>query len=104
MNRPWDLDEPSAADLDAIEAEWPVIAAELGVLDAEIAALAHDGGPSALEWRRVRRARRQLLATIGRHADDRAAPRQTWGQIFRENPAHPTSDAMVAFRSGHGAA
>jgi Family of unknown function (DUF6284) len=63
--------EPSAADLAAIEAEWPVIEAELGVLDAEIAALTHDGGPSALDWRRVRRARRQLLAVIGRQVDER---------------------------------
>ena len=71
MNRPWDFEDgPSAADLAAIEAEWPVIEAELGVLDAEIAALTHDGGPTPLDWRRVRRARRQLLAAIGRHADE----------------------------------
>jgi hypothetical protein len=71
MNQPRGFDsEPSAADLAAIEAEWPVIEAELGVLDAEIAALAHDGGPSPLDWRRVRRARRQLLAAIGRRADE----------------------------------
>ena len=71
MNRPWDFDdEPSAADLAAIEAEWPVVEAELGVLDAEIAALTHDGGPSPLDWRRVRRARRQLLTAIGRQADE----------------------------------
>ena len=62
--------EPTAADLAAIEAEWPVIEAELGVLDAEIAALVHGGGPSALDHRRVRRARRQLLAAIGRQGDE----------------------------------
>ncbi|EWM67796.1 MULTISPECIES: DUF6284 family protein [unclassified Micromonospora] len=50
--------EPSAADLAAIESEWPLIAAELDVLDAEITMLyAEDhGGPSPLDWRRLRRA------------------------------------------------
>jgi hypothetical protein len=59
--------EPTPADLAAIEAEWPVIEAELGVLDAEIAALSHDG-PAPLDWRRVRRARRQLLAALAQRA------------------------------------
>ncbi len=54
--------EPTAAELAAIEAEWPVIEAELDVLDAEIAVLRHEGGPVPLDWRRLRRARRQLLA------------------------------------------
>lgn len=58
--------EPTAADLAEIEAEWPVIEAELAVLDAEIAALANPGGPSPLDQRRIRRARRRLLATIAR--------------------------------------
>jgi len=49
---------PSPADLAAIEHEWPLIAAELDVLDAEIAVLNADehGGPSPLDWRRLRRA------------------------------------------------
>ena len=53
-----DAVEPSAADLAAIDVEWPLIAAELDVLDAEISLLyAEDhGGPSALDWRRLRRA------------------------------------------------
>lgn len=51
-------EEPSARDLAAIEAEWPLIAAELAVLDAEIALInaADQGGPSPLDWRRLRRA------------------------------------------------
>ena len=49
--------EPTAADLAAIEAEWPLVEAELALLDAEIRALAAVGGPSALDWRRLRRAR-----------------------------------------------
>ena len=49
---------PTVADLAAIDAEWPLIAAELDVLDAEITMLyAEDhGGPTALDWRRLRRA------------------------------------------------
>nr|WP_179783511.1 DUF6284 family protein [Micromonospora jinlongensis] len=50
--------EPTTAELAAIDAEWPLIAAELDVLDAEITLLyAEDhGGPSPLDWRRLRRA------------------------------------------------
>ncbi|PSK61951.1 hypothetical protein B0E53_06141 [Micromonospora sp. MH33] len=50
--------EPTAADLATIETEWPLIAAELDVLDAEITLIyAEDhGGPSPLDWRRLRRA------------------------------------------------
>ncbi|RSM59507.1 hypothetical protein DMB66_27655 [Actinoplanes sp. ATCC 53533] len=42
----------------AIEAEWPLIAAEIDVVDAEIATInaAEHGGPSPLDWRRLRRA------------------------------------------------
>ena len=58
--------EPTAAELAAIEAEWPVIAAELAVLDAEIRALMAVGGGSPLDWRRLRRAERQVIATYAR--------------------------------------
>ncbi|MEU7176536.1 DUF6284 family protein [Micromonospora tulbaghiae] len=63
--------EPTAADLAAIESEWPLIAAELDVLDAEITMLyAEDhGGPTALDWRRLRRAE----ARVTRAAADLAA-------------------------------
>ncbi|WP_433793293.1 DUF6284 family protein [Actinoplanes sp. CA-252034] len=49
---------PSSAELDAITAEWPLIAAELDLVDAEIAEInaADHGGPSPLDWRRLRRA------------------------------------------------
>ncbi|SCF33891.1 DUF6284 family protein [Micromonospora mirobrigensis] len=55
--------EPAAEDLAAIEAEWPLIAAELDVLDAEITLLyAEDhGGPTALDWRRLRRAESRVI-------------------------------------------
>ena len=52
------IDGPSDAELDAIEAEWPLIAADLDVLDAEITIInaADHGGPTPLDWRRLRRA------------------------------------------------
>ena len=53
--------EPTAADLAAIEAEWPLIDAELAVVDAEIRILS-TGRPVPLDWRRLRRAERQMLA------------------------------------------
>ena len=53
-----DMFGPSPVDLEGIEAEWPLIEAELAVLDAEIANVyaAEHGGPSPLDWRRLRRA------------------------------------------------
>jgi hypothetical protein len=69
---------PSAADLAAIDAEWPLIEAELAVVDAEIAAaLSGPGGPSPLDWRRFRRAERRVLDA-------------------RRLPAFPPSPAEVA--------
>jgi uncharacterized protein DUF6284 len=61
--------EPTAADLAAIEAEWPLIEAELAAVDAEIRALSTAGGLSPLDWRRLRRAERRVLAArAGLHA------------------------------------
>ena len=53
--------EPTGADLAAIENEWPLIAAELSALDAEIHALTFGAGVDELDVRRVRRQRRQAL-------------------------------------------
>ena len=52
-------EEPTAADLAAIEAEWPLIEAELAVVDAQIRLLV--AGPSLLDWRRLRRSQRRVL-------------------------------------------
>ncbi|GAA0573367.1 hypothetical protein HPO96_17440 [Kribbella sandramycini] len=54
-------EDPTPADLAAIEAEWPQIAAELDVLDAEIAELTNSPYMSELDRRRVRRAERRVL-------------------------------------------
>ncbi|MEU7157326.1 DUF6284 family protein [Streptomyces chrestomyceticus] len=51
---------PTAADLDAIERELPVILAERDLLEAEIAVL--DRVPTEVDDQRLRRARRRLLA------------------------------------------
>jgi hypothetical protein len=55
---PFETLGPTSVELDAITAEWPLIAAELDVLDAEITIInaADRGGPSPLDWRRLRRA------------------------------------------------
>jgi hypothetical protein len=54
--------EPSVAELAAIEAEQPLIDAELALLDVEIRRLLAGVGPSLLDWRRLRRAERRVLA------------------------------------------
>ena len=54
-------EEPSAADLAAIEQEWPLIEAELDLLNAQIAFI--NAGPyaSVLDGRRVRRAAHRVI-------------------------------------------
>ncbi len=56
--------DPTPEDLTAIDAEWPLIEAEIAVLDAEIALInaSDHGGPSPLDWRRLRRAEARALA------------------------------------------
>ncbi|MCO8276517.1 DUF6284 family protein [Actinoplanes sp. TRM 88003] len=60
-------DEPTPGELSAIEAEWSLIDAELTVLDAEIALInaADHGGPSPLDWRRLRRAEARVIRVAG---------------------------------------
>ncbi|MEU5944143.1 DUF6284 family protein [Micromonospora sp. NPDC047465] len=70
--------EPTAADLAAIELEWPLIAAELDVLDAEITLIyAEDhGGPTVLDWRRLRRAEASVTRAAAELADRTTGPRR----------------------------
>ncbi len=65
--------EPTANDLDAIEAEWPLIVAELDLLDAEVTVLLAGRRASLLDWRRVRRAEQRIVAV----SRELAAPRAT---------------------------
>ncbi|MPY48922.1 DUF6284 family protein [Streptomyces acidicola] len=55
-----DFIEPTDAELDAIEQEMPAILAEVDLLDAQIMTL--DRTPTELDIRRIRRARRRVLA------------------------------------------
>ncbi|RSO05286.1 hypothetical protein DMH26_08490 [Streptomyces sp. WAC 05379] len=55
-----DWNEPTDAELDAIEQEMPVIEADIDLLDAYITTL--DRTPTELDERRIRRARRKALA------------------------------------------
>ncbi|MGW1038704.1 DUF6284 family protein [Streptomyces sp. NPDC002547] len=63
--------EPTAAELDAIERESPLILAEVDLLDAQIRAL--DRTPTELDARRIRRARNRVLSArrdlVNRTAD-----------------------------------
>ncbi|MGW0625985.1 DUF6284 family protein [Streptomyces sp. NPDC002758] len=54
--------EPTDAELDAIEREMPVILAHVDLLDAQIITL--DRAPSEVDARRIRRARRRVLAEM----------------------------------------
>ncbi|MFG1815791.1 DUF6284 family protein [Kribbella sp. NPDC049174] len=55
-------EEPTAAELATIEQEWPLIAAELDLLEAEISCITAGPAASVLDRRRVRRAQRRVLA------------------------------------------
>ena len=50
--------EPTAAEIAAIEREWPLIVAKLAVVDAEIAVASADGAASPMDVRRLRKAER----------------------------------------------
>ncbi len=71
-------DEPTRAELAAIEAEMPLIEAELEVLNAEIAMLnaADRGGPTPLDWRRLRRAEARVTKVAAELAACRPAGRR----------------------------
>ena len=55
-----DFMEPTDAELDAIEQESPLILAEVDLLDAHIITL--DRTPTEVDARRIRRARRRVMA------------------------------------------
>ena len=52
---------PSPADLQAIEREWPLIEAEMSLVAAEIRVLTADPQPNIRDWHRLRTAERRVL-------------------------------------------
>ncbi|MEU1467263.1 DUF6284 family protein [Streptomyces sp. NPDC005761] len=68
--------EPSAAELDAIELEMPLIRAEVELLDAQIMTI--DRPANELDVRRVRRARNRVMAAR-RDLTNRATTPRTGG-------------------------
>lgn len=54
---------PTGAELAAIEAEWPLIAAELDVVDAMARMARAEGSPSELDWQALRRAEHRVSTT-----------------------------------------
>jgi hypothetical protein len=57
-------DGPTPEDLAAIEREWPLIEAEMDLVDAEIRMLTAVGVPSLLDWRRLRRAEARVMREV----------------------------------------
>lgn len=55
---------PTEAELAAIEWEWPLIAAEIEVVEAEIGLLTAEHAPTEIDWRRLRRAERRRLRAL----------------------------------------
>jgi hypothetical protein len=68
-------DEPTAAALAAIMREWPAIAAELAVVDAEIAIALSDGATSVIDARRLQNA--QAAADAASRPQPARRPRRT---------------------------
>lgn len=80
-----EVDGPSRAELAAIEREWPLIAADLAVLDAELAILTADGEVTDLAWRRLTHARADAHAA----RPLRAAPRRQAMKNGARRTVHP---------------
>jgi hypothetical protein len=87
--------EPTAAQLAAIDAEWPLIAAEMDVIDAEITMLyaADRGGPSPMDWRRLRRAEATVTKVAAQLADRTRMTTTRKPKDARADAALPPADA-----------
>lgn len=82
--------EPTPADLADIECEEALISAEIEMLTAEIGILdaADRGGPSPLDWRRLRRANRRVIrAALDLAAADHTETAEGSDTAFRARSA-----------------
>lgn len=68
--------EPTADDLAEIDAEMPLIEAEMALVDAEIRVLTAPGGPSPLEWRRLRHAENRVMREMAAHLTRKTTTRR----------------------------
>ncbi len=75
---PDEPDGPSPEELAAIEAEWPLIAAEMALVEAESRLLTADR-LSDLDWRRLRRAERRVAREMA--ALLATAPAAAWAAL-----------------------
>jgi hypothetical protein len=90
--------EPSAADLEAIEQEWPLIAAEIDLLDAQIVVMVGPSTPTDLDRQRVRRAQRRVLREARTPLAARTAAVELASKATRKTPTKriPRVDAVPA--------
>lgn len=63
------VEDPTDAELAAIDAEWPVIEAELAELDAVIRIVSASHEPSRIEVQAYRRAQRRVLREMRVYLD-----------------------------------
>jgi hypothetical protein len=68
--------EPTDAELDAIDVEWPLIAAELELLDVQLAIMAGAGPLDDFEVRRLRHAQREVIRAALAHVQHLAHSRR----------------------------
>ncbi len=87
--------EPTRAELAAINAEMPLIEAEMDVLDAQITMLyaADRGGPSPMDWRRLRRAEAKVTRVAADLADRTRKTTDRKPKAARADAALPPADA-----------
>ncbi|GII26516.1 DUF6284 family protein [Planosporangium mesophilum] len=66
---------PTDDELAEIAREMPLIEAEVALVDAEIRMVTAESGPSALDWRRLRRAEARVLREAAALATRAGTPR-----------------------------